>query len=181
MDYRLLSKQEIELLGKIDRSEVVKEVYYHREGRIELVDEFYDIQGWDLEELDSFINRLHDIYDRNGTVLGAFDKNKIVGLGALESKFIGRNHDQLKLDMLYVSSTYRNKGIGKYLLNLLSQKGKELGARSLYISATPFRNTVDFYASMGAKMADEVIQELFELEPNDIHMSLDLEDFREKL
>ncbi|MBS4538238.1 GNAT family N-acetyltransferase [Clostridium sp. D2Q-11] len=174
MEYRELKREELTLLREIERSEVVKEVYYCKNNRLSLVDEFYDIQGWDLDELNSFISRLYDIYDRNGTVLGAFDNDKIVGLVALDSKAIGKNNDQLKLDMLYVSSTYRNKGIGKCLMNKISRKAKDLGAKSLYISATPFRNTVDFYSRVGAKLTDEIIKELYDLEPEDIHMVLDL-------
>jgi len=174
LNYRLLEKSELKLLSEIDRKEIVNEVYYFRDNKLEIVNEFYNIEGWILEELHDYINRLEDIYDRNGTIYGAFDNNTIVGLGALESKFIGKNNDQLKLDMLYISSNYRKKGIGKNLVNLLCEKAKELGAKSLYISATPFKNTVNFYFAVGAKLTDEINKELYELEPYDIHMILEL-------
>lgn len=174
LNYRLLEKSELKLLGEIDRKEIVNEVYYFRNNKLEIVNEFYNIEGWNLEELNDYINRLYDIYERNGTIYGAFNNNQIVGLGALESKFIGRNNDQLKLDMLYISSNYRKKGIGKSLVNLLSKKAEELGAKSLYISATPFKNTVEFYFAVGAKLTDEINEELYKLEPYDIHMVLEL-------
>ncbi|MCT4544915.1 MAG: GNAT family N-acetyltransferase [Vallitalea sp.] len=174
MKYRVLKKSELNLLGEIDRKEIVNEVYYYRSNKLEMINEFYNIKGWYSEELYDYINRLEDIYERNGTILGAFDNNKIVGLGALESKFIGKNNDQLKLDMLYISNTYRRKGIGKKLVNLLSEKAKESGAKSIYISATPFKNTVDFYLAIGAKLTDEIDKDLYELEPEDIHMVLEL-------
>lgn len=174
LDYRLLEKSELKLLSEIDRKEVVNEVYYFKNNNLEIVNEFYNIESWILEELQDYINRLEDIYDRNGTIYGAFDNNTIVGLGALESKFIDKNDDQLKLDMLYISSNYRKKGIGKNLVNLLCKKARELGAKSLYISATPFKNTVNFYFAIGAKLASEINKELYELEPYDIHMVLEL-------
>lgn len=174
LKYRVLKKSELNLLGEIDRKEIVNEVYYYRSNKLEMINEFYNIKGWYSEELYDYINRLEDIYERNGTILGAFDNNKIVGLGALESKFIGKNNDQLKLDMLYISNTYRRKGIGKKLVNLLSEKAKESGAKSIYISATPFKNTVDFYLAIGAKLTDEIDKDLYELEPEDIHMVLEL-------
>ncbi|APF27785.1 acetyltransferase family protein [Clostridium sporogenes] len=174
MNYRLLERSELELLGKIDRKEIVNEVYYLRDNKLEIVNEFYNIEGWDLKELHEYIDRLKDIYDRNGTIYGAFDNKTIVGLGALESKFIGRNNDQLKLDMLYISNNYRKKDIGKNLVNLLSKKAKELNAKSMYISATPFKNTVEFYFAIGAKLANEINKDLYELEPYDIHMVLQL-------
>ncbi|KNF09077.1 acetyltransferase, GNAT family [Gottschalkia purinilytica] len=174
MEYRLLKRSELSLLSEIDRKEIVSEVYYFRNNKLELVNEFYNIEGWDLKELHDYINRLQDIYDRNGSIYGAFDGERIVGLGALESKLIGRNNDQLKLDMLYISSDYRKRGIGKNLVNLLSKKAKEVGAKSLYISATPFKNTIDFYFAIGAKVTNEINKELYELEPYDIHMILEL-------
>lgn len=174
LNYRLLERSELELLGEIDRKEIVNEAYYFRDNKLEIVNEFYNIEGWDLKELHEYIDRLKDIYDRNGTVYGAFDNKTIVGLGALESKFIGRNNDQLKLDMLYISNNYRKKGIGKNLVNLLSKKAKELNAKSMYISATPFKNTVEFYFAIGAKLTNEINKDLYELEPYDIHMILQL-------
>lgn len=174
LNYRLLERSELELLGEIDRKEIVNEAYYFRDNKLEIVNEFYNIEGWDLKELHEYIDRLQDIYDRNGTIYGAFDNKTIVGLGALESKFIGKNNDQLKLDMLYISNNYRKKGIGKNLVNLLSKKAKELNAKSMYISATPFKNTVEFYFAIGAKLTNEINKDLYELEPYDIHMVLQL-------
>lgn len=175
LNYRLLERSEIALLGEIDRKEIVNEVYYFRDNKLKIANEFYNIEGWNLKELHEYIDRLEDIYDRNGTIYGAFDNKTIVGLGgALESKFIGRNNDQLKLDMLYISNNYRKKGIGKNIVNLLSKKAKELNAKSMYVSATPFKNTVDFYFAMGAKLTNEINKDLYKLEPYDIHMILQL-------
>ena len=52
------------------------------------------------------------------------------------------------------------------------QKAIDLGAESLYISATPSKNTIGFYLHMGCRLAFEVNQELFRLEPKDIHLEL---------
>lgn len=175
LEYRLLEREELKLLAEIDRKEIVSEVYYFKDNELKVVNEHDDIQGWNLKELEDYINRLQELYDRNGTVYGAFDSNKIVGLGALESKFIGNNNDQLKLDMLYISNSQRKKGIGKGLVRMISYKAKELGAKSLYISATPFKNTVDFYFAVGAKLTNEINKGLYELEPYDIHMIMELE------
>nr|WP_243129208.1 GNAT family N-acetyltransferase [Hathewaya massiliensis] len=174
LNYRLLKKSELKLLDEIDRREIVDEVYYFKDNKLEIVNEFYNIEGWNLKDLNDYINRLKDIHDRNGTIYGAFCDNKIIGLAALESKFIGENNDQLKLDMLYISHNYRKKGVGKKLINLLSERAKELGAKSLYISATPFKNTVDFYFVMGARLTKKINKDLYELEPYDIHMELEL-------
>jgi hypothetical protein len=40
----------------------------------------------------------------------------------------------------------------------------------MYISATPSENTVNFYQYLGCVLTEEVDAELFELEPEDIHL-----------
>jgi hypothetical protein len=59
-------------------------------------------------------------------------------------------------------------------MEICEVKAKKLGASKLYISATPFKNTVDFYMRIGGKLAVEINEELFELEPYDIHLDLEL-------
>jgi predicted N-acetyltransferase YhbS len=174
MNYREMHREEIARLSEIDRTEVVEYVYYFRNSKLELEKESYNIKSWDKEELSSFINRLYDLHDRQGYIFGAFDEEDIVGLAALDNKLFGRNKDLLKLDMLYISGSYRSKGIGRNLMEICEVKAKKLGASKLYISATPFKNTVDFYMRIGGKLAVEINEELFELEPYDIHLDLEL-------
>jgi hypothetical protein len=40
----------------------------------------------------------------------------------------------------------------------------------LYISATPSQNTVDFYLKRGCQVTGDPDPELWELEPEDIHL-----------
>lgn len=177
MEYRLLSREEIERLNEIDRSEIIEKLYYIKDGQLELKDEFYDVKNewWIHEEVEKILlPRLRDLFDRGGTVIGAFDGAKIAGMVALESKWIGIEKDQLKLDILFVSKIYRKAGVGRQLMNLAMEKAREQGAKKLYISATPSKNTVDFYMSLGAIPATEIDQELFKLEPEDIHLELKL-------
>lgn len=65
------------------------------------------------------------------------------------------------------------------LVNLVCKAAMKLGAKKLYIyiSAIPFKNTIDFYFALGDKITGEINKSLFELEPFDIHMALDLEIF----
>jgi hypothetical protein len=44
----------------------------------------------------------------------------------------------------------------------------------MYVSATPSESAVGFYLKHGFRLAIEPIPELFEEEPEDIHMLLDL-------
>ncbi|EUJ24541.1 GNAT family acetyltransferase [Listeria grandensis FSL F6-0971] len=170
MEFRWLSRKELSLLKEIDRKELVDEVYYIRNHELRLVKEYYDIDGWLESELALYTQRLESIFDRDGIIIGAFEKDHIVGLVSLESYLI--NGRTMKLDMLYVSHDYRHKGLGRRLVDIISQEANELGAKELYISATPVRNTVDFYLRLGAELANPPDIYLFELEPLDIHLIL---------
>ena len=80
------------------------------------------------------------------------------------------------MKFLHISSNYRRKGLGKKLFLLASEKAIELGAKKLYISSTPSENTVNFYLRLGCVLAKEINQELYNLEPEDIHLEFALEE-----
>jgi N-acetylglutamate synthase-like GNAT family acetyltransferase len=170
MQIRTLRRIEIEKVRDIDRTEVIEQVYYLVDGNLVLRDEFYDMKGWNASELDRCIAHLFYICDRNGTLFGAFVEERLVGVSALESEFIGKDKDQLQLYFHHVDSNYRHNGVGGRLFRNAVMKAKELGAKRLYVSATPSKNTIGFYLHMGCSLASEVNPELFELEPQDIHL-----------
>jgi predicted N-acetyltransferase YhbS len=170
MEIRALRRNEIEKVRNISRNEVVEQVYYFVDGKLILRDEFYDVKGWNVSELDRCIVHLYDIYDRNGTLFGAFVKDRLVGVSVLDSEFIGKGKDQLQLYFHQVDSSCRHRGVGGRLFRNVVVKAKELGAKSLYVSATPSKNTIDFYLHMGCRLASEVNPKLYDLEPKDIHL-----------
>jgi ribosomal protein S18 acetylase RimI-like enzyme len=65
-------------------------------------------------------------------------------------------------------------GIASTLTRALLSLAREQGARKVYVSSTPSRSAVEFYRSFGFRIAREPIPELYALEPDDIHMVLDL-------
>ena len=172
MEIRTLRRNEIEKVRNITRNEVVEQVYYLIDGKLVLKDEFYDMKGWNAAELDRSIARLYDICDRNGVLLGAFFGNRLIGVSVLESEFIGENKDQLQLYFHQIDSNFRHKGVGGRLFRKVVMEAKELGAKSLYISATPSKNTIGFYLHMGCRLVSKVNPELYVLEPKDIHLEL---------
>ncbi|MFX1518010.1 MAG: GNAT family N-acetyltransferase [Promethearchaeota archaeon] len=170
MEYRLLKKNELNRLCEIDRTETIEHIYYHKQGRLKLVKEFYQIPKWSLDQVQEHISTLNDIGRKGGVIFGAFDGSALVGIISLKNEFIGRNKDQLNLSGLWVSKNYRKLGVGKTLVELVKKKAKELGAKKLYVSATPSENTVHFYMNRGFTLAKEINEKLYELEPEDIHM-----------
>jgi len=171
---RELERQEIGAVWSIDRAEVVERVYYHEGGELVLKPEHHDVQGWPAGEPEHYGPILLDCFDCGGTVYGAFQGETLIGATVLESRFIGREKDQLQLKFLHVSRRHRKAGLGCALFEKAVEKARELGARRLYVSATPSENTVRFYLRRGCRVADEVDAALFELEPEDIHLEFEI-------
>lgn len=94
--------------------------------------------------------------------------------GVLAHQYRGRERNQLQIDLMYVSRTYRRQGVGKRILSQLSEEAKKRGAQYLYISSTETRSAVSFYRSQGSQIASEMDQELYDKEPKDIHMIKEL-------
>jgi predicted N-acetyltransferase YhbS len=171
---RKLERHEIGGIWSIDRAEVVDRVYYRKGNELVLKPECHDVNGWSPGKPERDGPILLECFDRGGTFYGAFDGETLIGATVLESRFIGRQRDQLQLTFLHVSQRHRQSGVGCTLFNQAAARARELGARRLYISATPSENTVRFYLRRGCRVTDEVDPDLLELEPDDIHMEFDI-------
>jgi GNAT superfamily N-acetyltransferase len=64
----------------------------------------------------------------------------------------------------------RSSGIGRRLCEQLEQIALTAGDFDMVVSATPSENTVRFYLARGFLPMAEPLAELFELEPDDVHM-----------
>jgi predicted N-acetyltransferase YhbS len=174
VEIRPLSRDRLGDLWSIDRRETVERVYRVEAGRLVLVREHHDVRGWPPGEREVYEPLLLDCFDHGGTFRGAFDGDALVGAAVLESRFIGPGRDRLQLKFLHVSRTYRGSGLGRTLFEQAAARARELGARALYVSSTTSENTVRFYLRRGCRLADEVDPKLFALEPEDVHLTLDL-------
>ncbi|MFX0148184.1 MAG: GNAT family N-acetyltransferase [Candidatus Hodarchaeota archaeon] len=172
MEIRLVERKEIEKVREINRREVVEQLYYYKNGTLIIENEFIDDPGWTPAEVEEHVRDLYTVYDLGGSLYGAFDGDTMAGIGALGNKFIGSAKDQLQVTFLHVDADYRNRGIGKNLMKKIIECAKAQGVKKLYISATPSKNTIDFYLGLGCQLTTELIPELFELEPDDIHLQL---------
>ncbi len=170
MEYRELRREEIAKIWEIDRREVVENLYYVEGGELVLKPEHYDIPGWPPGEPERYTPLLEACFNRGGTFYGVFDDESLAAVMVLDSTLIGRDKDRLQLKLLHVSRDYRKMGLGRALYAKAVERARELGAKKLYVSATPSENTVNFYRSFGCVLADEVDEELFELEPKDVHL-----------
>jgi predicted N-acetyltransferase YhbS len=170
MNIRLLHHDEIPLIWQIDRREVIENIYYLRDGKLVLEPEHYDMQGWPPGEAEHYTPILMDCYERGGMFWGVFEGERLIGVAILESKFIGSQQDTFQLKFLHVSQGFRKQGIAATLFRLAVEKARALGAKKLYISATPSEHTVNYYLRLGSVLATEIDPDLFALEPEDIHL-----------
>ncbi len=92
---------------------------------------------------------------------------KLVGLAVYRPNL---TKTTAQLLALFVSKDYRRKGIASELLEFVGHQTKDEGFQCLYVSATPSESAVGFYLAHGFKPTKDIHPELYELEPEDIHM-----------
>jgi GNAT superfamily N-acetyltransferase len=102
-----------------------------------------------------------------GIALGAFAKDRLVGIGIVTPHI---RPGIAQLAFLHVSSEYRDRGIGGHLSDELELLARAQGDTRMVVSATPSLNTVRFYRRRGFDPMPEPLPELYELEPDDVHM-----------
>lgn len=170
MKIRELTRSEIPYIWQIDRSEVIDNIYYLRDGKLVLKPEHYDMRGWPPGEPEHYMPIFLDCFNRGSYFWGAFQGDLLVGVVVLVNHFLGSAKDTLQLKFLHVSNNFRKHGLGKKLFLLAAEKAIEIGAKKMYVSSTPSENTVSFYLRLGCVLATEIDAELFALEPEDIHL-----------
>jgi len=167
---RELSRDEVQRVWEIDRSEVIDNIYYPENSGLVLKPEHYDMTGWPRGEAELYTPLLLECFDRGGWFYGLFDDDKLIGIAIVDNKFIGPRKDLLQLKFLHVSCAYRKQGLGQKLFELAKAEARARGAKGFYISATPSENTINFYLRLGSVRTADPDPELFELEPEDIHL-----------
>lgn len=170
---RPLQRDEVAAVWSLDRREVIDNIYYLVDGRLELRPEHYNMRGWPPNATESTPTLL-DCYDRGGWCYGLFDGATLAGVAMLESKFIGAPEDMLQLLFLHVGYGYRDRGLGRQLFQQAAAVARARGARRMYISATPSEHTIHFYLGLGCVLSPAPDPELLALEPEDIHLEYGL-------
>jgi GNAT superfamily N-acetyltransferase len=170
MNMRQLARDEVELIWGIDRSEVHHHIYELRDNRLVLTPAYFEAHGWAPGQVEHNTPLLYACFDRGGAFVGMFDAQQLVGVAVVDNVPLGAAGEQLQLKYLYVSRDYRRHGVGTRLFQEASAIARARGATSLYISATPTENTVNFYQRRGADVNPRPDPELYAQEPEDIHL-----------
>jgi GNAT superfamily N-acetyltransferase len=171
-----MAASELDRIGEIDRSEHVTEEYSYRDGSLERRSVDIAVPSWSPSGAGehSVRGRLaawQPILERGGTLIGAFDADTLAGFAMYRPHLA---EGVANLSALFVSRSYRRHGIGARLAGEVARLARADGARRLYVSATPSVPTVEFYRSRGFEPTDHPNEALFALEPDDIHMILEL-------
>lgn len=172
MILRSLQSSEIDLIWQqISRRELITQNYIQNQQQLELIDCFFDVQNWDSYHLENDPPKLKQLFAQGSIFVGAFDvSEKLVGVSVVSNQVIADYPHAKLLHYFYVDADQQGQGIGTKLMQAAKESAKQLGANQLYISATPSRRTVDFYIKHGAQPLSAPDQQLWQLEPEDIHL-----------
>ena len=172
VEFRRLGRNELSRVAEIDRSERI-DVLYDQHGT-ELVARHgdwsapaWDPNGHGEHSVAAHAHALEQYVDAGGIALGAFAGGQLVGIAVVVPHLRPRI---AQLAFLHVSAPWRATGIGSRLSEQLEQIARTGGDSDMVVSATPSENTVRFYLGRGFQPMAEPLAELFELEPEDVHM-----------
>jgi GNAT superfamily N-acetyltransferase len=170
---RNLARNELSRVGEIDRTERIDALFEQHGTELVLRRGTWNAPAWDPDghgehSLDAQHQALERYVDAGGIVRGAFSQGRLSGIGVVVPRI---RPAMAQLAYLHVSQEFRSAGIGSRLsvdLELIAQRA---GDTEIVVTATPSENTVRFYLGRGYRPMQQPVPELFELEPEDIHMA----------
>jgi GNAT superfamily N-acetyltransferase len=170
--YRRLVAADLALIGQIDRTERIDTLYVQHGTRLEERVGDWSAPAWFSEgEGEHSVAHQRAECERylaaGGIALGAFADGRLVGIGIVRPHI---RPGTAQFAFLYVSNGHRASGIGGHLSDELERLAREQGDTTMVVSATPSLNTVRFYRGRGFEPMSEPLEELYELEPDDVHM-----------
>jgi GNAT superfamily N-acetyltransferase len=171
-EIRPLARTELWRVGEIDRTEHIDLLYEQRgTERVERPGD-WSASAWDPDSdgehsVQAKRHELEHYVDAGGVAFGAFVDGRLVGIGVVVPHL---RPAVAQLAFLHVSQTQRAAGIGSRLSVELERVARGAGDSAMVVSATPSANTVRFYQGRGFELMAQPLPELFEREPEDVHM-----------
>ena len=172
VEFRRLGRAELSRVVEIDRAEHIDVLYDQHGTRLVAWHGNWSAPAWNPDghgehSVEANVQTLEQYVDTGGIALGAFTSGRLVGIGVVVPHLRPRI---AQLAFLHVSAALRATGIGSRLSDQLEQIASAAGDSDMVVSATPSENTVRFYLGRGFQPMAEPLAELFELEPEDVHM-----------
>ena len=172
VEIRRLARTELARVGEIDRTEHI-DLLYEQRGTV-LVERpgEWSASAWYADghgdhSVEAKRDELEHYLDAGGIAFGAFVDGRLAGIGIVVPHL---RPAVAQLAFLHVTQTLRGAGIGRRLSSELEQLARRAGDSSMVVSATPSANTVRFYQGSGYELMPQPLPELFEREPEDVHM-----------
>ena len=150
-------------------------VYTVRDGKIVPLGHGEEIPQWSGAWLDGVVAFARRHLESGGIGVAAFDVDQLAGVAVLGARPVGDDPQMLPLAILHVGRGHRRRGVASRLFREMRENAGRRGARRLYISATPSQGALRFYLGHGARLADPPDPGLLALEPEDVHLVLDLD------
>ena len=172
IECRRLAREELKRVADINREERIDLIYEQHGTELRGRPGNWSSPGWDPHgsgehSVEAHRLALEQYVDAGGIALGAFSDGQLVGIGLVVPHL---RPGIAQLAFLHVDAAFRAGGIGRLLADELDAIARDAGAAEIVVSATPSENTVRFYLGRGYEVADQPLRQLYELEPEDVHM-----------
>jgi len=172
VEFQRLGRTELSRVGEIDRRERINVLYDQHGTQLVARHGNWSASAWDPDghgehSVEARVHTLQHYVDNGGVALGALASERLVGIGVVVPHL---RPGIAQLAFLHVSARFRATGIGSRLAEQLEQLARTAGDSDMVVSATPSENTVRFYLGRGFQPMADPLAELFELEPEDVHM-----------
>lgn len=159
-------------MAEIDRTEAISVLYEQRGTELVARQGSWDAPPWYADgdgshSVAAQIRAVEAYLDQGGIAIGAFAGVRLVGIGVVVPHL---RPAIAQLAFLHVSAEARSTGIGRRLCDVLDDIAREAGDTEMVVTATPSEHTVRFYLARGFRPMAEPLPELFELEPEDVHL-----------
>lgn len=171
IELRPLESTEIDLIwSHIDRRELITQMYWQNQDELEAYDCHHDVEAWDKEMLRKDPADLKKAYAQGAAFIGAWAGQQLVGICVVARRPVESISGAHLLKYFYIDANHRSLGIGTKLMRAALESVQAFHGDALYISSIPTCNTVDFYINQGAELLVVPDPDLFELEPEDVHL-----------
>ena len=172
IEFRRLDRAELLRVAEIDRRERIGVLFDQHGTQLVARHGDWNASAWDPvghgeHSVEAQVHALEHYVDTGGIALGAFASGRLVGIGVVVSHL---RPGIAQLAFLHVTAPLRATGIGSRLVEQLEQIARTAGDSEMVVSATPSENTVRFYLGRCFEPMAEPLAELFELEPEDVHV-----------
>ena len=159
--------EELDRVNEIDISESGTIVFKQAGRHVESTQEEWHRPRRDEASWNRHIEAWKPVLERGGSAIGAFDGRTLVGIAVLRPHL---TEHMAQLAALFVDKSHWRLGVATRLTEETARLARESGASALYVSAIPSESAVGFYISQGFQPIEHPDKELYELEPDDVHM-----------